>query len=138
MDAAENRADAGPPAADADVTSRILVVEDDPLTRDHVVDLLLELGYSVCSAANALEALKIIEEDPDIALVFTDIAMPGLNGIILADMLHQHRPKLKILYTTGGRGISRFDVEAGVRHGNILKKPYGIDELHNEIRRILA
>jgi CheY-like chemotaxis protein len=117
--------------------SRILVVEDDPLTRVHVMELLSELGYLACSAANSLEALKLVETDPSIALVFTDIRMPGLNGIVLADMLYQHRPKLKILYTTGGRGMSSFDTDGGILHGNILKKPYGVAELQAQIDRLL-
>ena len=76
---------------------RILVVEDDDLTRSFVVDLIQTFGYGVAAAANGLEAIRMIEEIPSITLVFTDITMPGLDGIVLADMVKQHRPKLKIL-----------------------------------------
>ncbi len=79
----------------------------------------------------------MIEEIPTITLVFTDIAMPGFDGIMLADMVKQHRPKLKILYTTGGTGVSRVKSEAGILHGNILAKPYRPDDLKREIDRIL-
>ena len=116
---------------------RILVVEDDDLTRSFVVDLIQTFGYGVAAAANGLEAIRMIEEIPSITLVFTDITRPGLDGIVLADMVKQHRPKLKILYTTGGQGVHRLKSEAGILHGNILTKPYRPDELRREIARIL-
>ncbi len=117
--------------------ARILVVEDDELTRSFVVDLIESFGYTTAAAADGMEAMKLIEDIPTIALVFTDIAMPGVDGIMLADMVKQHRPKLKILYTTGGHGVPRVKAEAGILHGNILAKPYRADELRREIERLL-
>jgi CheY-like chemotaxis protein len=116
----------------------ILVVEDDALTREFVVDLIQSFGYAVTAAAEALEAMKTIEETPSIVLVFTDMAMPGLDGIMLADMVKQHRPQVKILYTTGGTAISRMKAEAGILHGNILAKPYRPNDLRREIERLLS
>jgi len=118
-------------------TSRILVVEDDELTRSMVVEMITSFGFAVAAAANAMEAMRVIEDIPELALVFTDIGMPGVDGIMLADMIKQHRPKLKILYTTGG-GVSRVKAEAGILHGNILAKPYRRDDLQHEIERILG
>ena len=117
---------------------QILVVEDDELTREFVVDLIHSFGYSVAAAANAMEAMKTLEETPSLALVFTDVTMPGVDGIMLADMVKQHRPKLKILYTTGGHGVLRMRAEAGILHGNILAKPYRAGDLRREIERILS
>jgi CheY-like chemotaxis protein len=116
----------------------ILVVEDDDLTREFVVEFITSLGYPVTAVADGLEAMRAIKEIPAILLVFTDISMPGMDGIVLADMVKQHRPKLKILYTTGGHGISRVKAEAGILHGNILAKPYRPDDLKREIERILG
>ena len=117
--------------------ARILVVEDDELTRAFVLDLIESFGYTTAAAADGMEAMKLIEDIPTIALVFTDIAMPGVDGIMLADMVKQHRPKLKILYTTGGHGVPKVKAEAGILHGNILAKPYRADELRREIERLL-
>jgi len=117
---------------------QILVVEDDELTREFVVDLTQSFGYAVAAASDAMEAMKTLEENPSIVLVFTDVAMPGVDGIMLADMVKQHRPRLKILYTTGGHGISRMKAEAGILHGNILAKPYRPAELRREIERLLS
>ena len=116
---------------------QILVVEDDELTREFVVDLIRSFGYSVAAAGGALEAMKALEDNPSIALVFTDVTMPGVDGIILADMIKQHRPKLRILYTTGGHGVSRMKADAGILHGNILAKPYRPADLRREIEQIL-
>lgn len=120
-----------------DTDPRILVVEDDELVREFAVRLIRSLGYPVASAADGMEAMRVIEESPTIDLLFTDIVMPGVDGIILADMVKQRRPVLKILYTTGYRDIARAKSEAGILHGRILEKPYRPAELEAEIRRLL-
>lgn len=117
---------------------RILVVEDDDLTREFTSDLIQSFGYFAISAANSMEAMRLIEENASIELVFTDIRMPGVDGIILGDMVKQHRPRLKILYTTGGSVVDRVKADAGILHGNILAKPYRSDQLRAEIERILG
>ena len=121
-----------------DENARILVVEDDELVREFAVGLLRSLEYPVASAPDGMEAMRIVEEVPTIDLVFTDIVMPGVDGIVLADMIKQRRPELKILYTTGFRDIARAKSEAGILHGRILEKPYRPAELEGEIRRLLA
>lgn len=121
----------------ASENARILVVEDDELVREFAVGLLKTLGYAVASAADGMEAMRIVEEVSSIDLVFTDIVMPGVDGIILADMIKQRRPNLKILYTTGFRDIARAKSAAGILHGKILEKPYRPAELESEIQRLL-
>jgi CheY-like chemotaxis protein len=116
----------------------VLVVDDDDLLREFVVDLIGSFGYRVIAAADGLEAMRAITDLPSIALVFTDITMPGMNGLMLADMLKQHRPKLKILYTTGGSKVLRVKSEAGILHGNILEKPFRPEDLKREIELSLA
>jgi CheY-like chemotaxis protein len=115
----------------------VLVVEDDELTRAFVVDLIQSFGYRVIAAPDAMEAIRIISDEPSVRLVFTDVAMPGVDGIMLADMVKQHRPDLKNLYTTGGPGVPRVKAGAGILHGNILAKPYRGDDLRREIAKLL-
>ncbi len=117
---------------------RILVVEDDDLTRAFVIELISSLGYSAIAVADSMEAMRLIAETPSLELVFTDVRMPGVDGIMLADMVKQHRPGLNILYTTGAGRAGRVRSDAGIIHGNILLKPYRPDELAAEIRRILG
>lgn len=136
----------GPPAGmlaghlkDAtDAPPRILVVDDDDAVRAFAVDFLMSLGYPVASANGGMSAMRLVSETPSLDLVFTDIVMPGLSGIVLADMVKKRRPELKILYATGYRDIAAAEAEAGVIHGKILEKPYRPSELEIEVQHLLS
>src|SRR5690606_8868062 len=82
-------------------TETILVVEDDERVRASSVDALRELGYVVIHASDAAEALSRLERHPEVALLFTDIVMPVMNGRKLAEEAVSRRPDLKVLFTTG-------------------------------------
>ncbi|HEX2891363.1 response regulator [Vineibacter terrae] len=80
----------------------ILVVEDDDDVRTHTRGILRELGYRVLEAASGKAALRLIEQHPQIDLLFTDVGLPdGMNGRQLADAARQLRGDLKVLFTTG-------------------------------------
>ena len=80
----------------------ILVVEDDRLVRDYVLAQLHSLGYVTLEAANAAEALAIVEAGDQFDLLFTDVIMPGaMNGRQLADEMQRSRPDIKVLFTSG-------------------------------------
>ena len=78
----------------------ILVVDDEAFVRDFSVAAITELGYRVLQADGAAAALQIARENPDIALLFTDIVMPEVNGRKLADQIRAFSPDIKVLYTT--------------------------------------
>jgi PAS domain S-box-containing protein len=84
----------------------VLVVEDDADVRQHSINILRELGYAVLAAADARAALAILEQYPDIALLFTDIGLPGgMSGIQLAQVAAQRRRArgeyaVKVLFTS--------------------------------------
>lgn len=81
---------------------RLLVVEDDGLIRIELVDTLEEMGYAVVDAANADEALRVLEGNADISAVLTDIDMPGsMNGLGLANIVHKRWPPLKVVVISG-------------------------------------
>jgi PAS domain S-box-containing protein len=118
---------------------KILIVEDDALVRQYVVTQIRSLGYSALEAANATEALAIIDEDAGINLLFTDVIMPGpMNGRQLADEAARRRPALKTLFTSG------YTENAIVHHGRLdsgvllLAKPYRKSELAKMIRTALG
>ncbi|MBR0690633.1 PAS domain S-box protein [Bradyrhizobium manausense] len=118
---------------------KILIVEDDALVRQYVVTQVKSLGYAALEAANAAEALVIIDADNDIDLLFTDIIMPGnMNGRQLADEAARRRPDLKTLFTSG------YTENAIVHHGRLdsgvllLAKPYRKSELAKMLRTALA
>jgi CheY-like chemotaxis protein len=118
---------------------KILIVEDDALVRQYVVTQIKSLGYAALEAANAAEALTIIDADKGIDLLFTDIIMPGhMNGRQLADEAVRRRPDLKTLFTSG------YTENAIVHHGRLdsgvllLAKPYRKSELAKMLRTALA
>ena len=116
----------------------ILVVEDDELVRSYVTTQLAGMGYATRVAANAAEALSLVQEGAEFDLLFTDIVMPGgTNGRVLADEIRQCRPRTRVLFTSG------FTEVAAVRHGrieagvNLLNKPYRTADLALRIREAL-
>jgi len=117
----------------------ILVVEDDTMVRRYVMTQIESLGYTTLEAANASEALRIVDEAPAIDLLFTDVIMPGgMNGRQLVEEALRRRPNLKTLYTSG------YTENAIVHHGRLdsgvllLVKPYRKAELARMIRLALA
>jgi len=80
----------------------ILIVEDDALVRQYVVTQIASLGYTPLEAANATEALKIIDSGVTVDLLFTDVIIPGpMNGRQLVDEALKRHPSLKTLFTSG-------------------------------------
>jgi len=80
----------------------VLVVEDEPLLRMMAMDLVEEAGFDVVDAANADEAVKILEARSDIRIVFTDVDMPGsMNGIKLALAIRDRWPPIEIIIVSG-------------------------------------
>ena len=101
---------------------RVLVVEDEVFVRLDIVDQLMDAGYDVVEAANAAEAIALLEKDDTIKLVFTDIDMPGsMNGLKLAQAVASRWPLIHIVATSGHFQMRDGDLPAG---GQFLPKPY--------------
>ena len=116
----------------------VLIVEDDSLVRRYVVTQIQSLGYTTLEAANATDALKILDTAA-IDLLFTDVIMPGsMNGRQLVEEALRRQPSLKTLYTSG------YTENAIVHHGRLdsgvllLAKPYRKSELARMLRLALA
>jgi len=116
----------------------VLVVEDEESVRILTVDSLRELGYQVIEAGSAAAALRELDANPRIALLFTDIVMPDMNGRKLADEAVKRRPDLRVIYTTG------FTRNAVVHNGvldpgvNFLPKPFTLQQLGEKVREVLS
>ncbi len=117
------------------VQSTILVVDDDDDVRDLAMYALERDGHLVIGARNGVEALDLIDQHPEIDLLFTDVVMPGIDGIMLADMIKTHRPRIKVVYATGYHDLARS--LPGIIHGVMLDKPYRPDRLQMEINAAL-
>jgi PAS domain S-box-containing protein len=115
----------------------ILVVEDDSRVRRVTTARLRSLGYKVIEADNGAAALALLAARPDIAMIFTDIVMPGgMNGDELAEAALSTRPDLKVLFTSGYAEPAL--ARQGLGAGAWLKKPYMAAELAEKIREILS
>jgi len=110
-------------------TEPILLVEDEPSVRSAVTRLLSSLGYVVHQAANAESALQLAETLDEIALLVTDMTMPGMGGLALAEELHRKRPELKVLYMTGYLPSTARPEGGFVAEGMILQKPFATKAL---------
>ncbi|MBV8972000.1 MAG: PAS domain-containing protein, partial [Sphingomonadaceae bacterium] len=124
-------------AARSSGSELILVVEDDPAVRVVTVEALRELGYRVLEADGAVTALRLLEAHPAVALLFTDIVMPEVNGARLADAARAMRPGLKVLFTTGytkNAMVHNGVVDPGV---DLIGKPFTFEDLAAKVRDIL-
>lgn len=116
----------------------ILLVEDHDELRAYSSGILRELGYNVLTAANGMEAIATLEDHEDIALLFTDVVLPGgMNGRQIADEALQRRPGLKVLFTTGFTRNAIVHNGALDRGVELIVKPFGFDQLALKVRRIL-
>jgi two-component system cell cycle sensor histidine kinase/response regulator CckA len=117
---------------------RILLVEDNDAVRRLACDVLAERGYTVLEAASPRDALDLFRTlDEPVDLLVTDVVMPGMNGRQLADELRQHRPDLRVLYTSGYTDdtvIARGVLEQGMA---FLQKPFGAEQLERKTRDVL-
>jgi CheY-like chemotaxis protein len=124
-----------PRSADAET---ILVVEDDDDVRAYSKEVLRELGYSVLDASSATAALRMLDQHPQIDLLFTDVGLPGgMNGRQLADEARKRRPDLKILFTTGyarNAIVHEGRLDPGVQ---LVTKPFTYAAVGAKLRDIL-
>ena len=126
------------PARTSTGRETILVVEDDEDLRGFTMEMLTELGYRVLGAGDARSALKGLESEPAVDLLFTDVGLPhGVNGRQLANEVLRLRPSIRVLFTTG------YARNAIVHHGRLdpgvelLPKPYTQPDLARRVREVL-
>jgi len=115
----------------------VLVVEDEPVVRSLVVEVLTDLGYQAVEAADGPSGLRYLESKRRVDLLVTDVGLPGLNGRQLADHARALRPDLKVLFITG------YAEDAALTSGfllpgmEIITKPFATEALAAKIRAML-
>jgi signal transduction histidine kinase/PAS domain-containing protein/ActR/RegA family two-component response regulator len=116
----------------------VLVVEDEPVVRDIVVEILQDLGYLPLQATDGPSGLKVLQSRRRIDLLVTDVGLPGgINGRQLADFAREHRPELKVLFITGyaeNAAIAAGFLEPGME---MITKPFATDALGAKVRAML-
>jgi PAS domain S-box-containing protein len=127
-----------PPTAEQR-SGTILVVEDNELLLVSVATMLRDQGYRVLTATDAEAALQLLEAEPDIRLLFTDVVLPsGVNGRQLAEEARRRRPTLVVLFTTGytrNAIIHQGRLDRGVE---LITKPFTYAALLTKIQQVLA
>ncbi|MCF5042206.1 response regulator [Pseudomonas sp. PA-7-1E] len=114
-------------------TSTILVVEDDAIVRMLIVDVLEELEFTVLEAADAGEALALVQNtDKIIDLMMTDVGLPDMDGKQLANKVRELRATLPILFASGY--AENIDVPDGMQ---VIGKPFSIDQLRDKVKSML-
>jgi CheY-like chemotaxis protein len=110
---------------------KLMIVDDDPEVRVIVAEFLEDFGYQVLQADGGIQALDLLEKTPDLRMIITDIRMPDMSGVELADVATQRQSDLKIIL------ISGYFVSQQVER-RFLRKPFRMRTLEAAVRAELA
>ena len=114
----------------------VLIVEDEPLVRLGAAKFIADEGFEVIEAANADEAIRILEARKDVRIVFTDIHMPGsMDGLALAHYVRGRWPPVKIIVTSGYIKVRGGDLPVGAL---FVEKPYYPKAIAERMNELLA
>jgi two-component system, response regulator PdtaR len=109
----------------------VLIVEDEALIRMHAADMICDLGFEVIEAADADQAISLLESNPNVSVVFTDIQMPGsMDGLRLVAAIRKRWPPVALLVTSGQ--LRPKDNELP-ENAHFLPKPYMMGELKTHL-----
>jgi CheY-like chemotaxis protein len=114
----------------------VLVVEDEMLLRMRAVDMVEDAGYTSVEAADADEAVAILESRSDIALMLTDVQMPGsMDGLKLAHAVRERWPPIKIILVSGQLRLENSDIPAD---SSFFGKPLAATEMIAELQSMIG
>src|ERR1700726_112332 len=137
-DVAASQASAAKAAEHAATGETVLVVEDEPVVRGVILEMLGEQGYRTLEAVDGPSGLRILRANGRIDLLVTDVGLPGMNGRQLADQARETRPGLKVLFITGyaeSVAISDGFLQPGME---MITKPFDLDNLSRRIRAMVS
>jgi CheY-like chemotaxis protein len=112
----------------------VLVVEDEPLVRMLAVDYLERAGFAVLEADCGSDALKTLADHHEVDVLFSDVNMPGMDGMELARRVHETAPGIRVILTSG-RDVPSKSIPG---HGAFLPKPYFESEVTRLVHAALA
>jgi CheY-like chemotaxis protein len=112
-------------------SAKLMIVDDDPEVRVIVAEFLQDFGYQVIEASGGAEALDLLAQVPDLRMIITDIRMPDMSGIELAELATQRQRGLKIIL------ISGYYVSQQVER-RFLRKPFRMRDLEDAVRAELG
>jgi CheY-like chemotaxis protein len=116
----------------------VLVIDDEPMVRMLIVEVLEDSGYVAIEAEDGPSGLEILRSDARIDLLITDVGLPGgMNGRQVADAARVARPDLKVLFVTGyaeNAAIGNGFLDAGMR---VITKPFSMAVLGAKVREMI-
>lgn len=122
------------PLARKQVNGRVLIVDDEPLLRGLLGEMLKISGMDVLEAGSGREAIELYARYPEIDAVVLDVVMPGMSGVETYEALRRQNPNVKVMFASGGE---REDIPAG-KNIAFVQKPYQMAEVSGELQRLLA
>ncbi|TFV92001.1 response regulator [Oxalobacteraceae bacterium OM1] len=139
MNADSTKADSSP-ASDLDgaadrSSEKALVVDDQPDVLEVTSEIFRTFGYEVVAVSNGPDALEALRQHPDIDIVFSDVVMPGMDGITLGREIRRLHPGIKIVLASGYAAPALAGKDDALREFTFLRKPYPIPELLKALRR---
>jgi CheY-like chemotaxis protein len=126
-------------APQAEAGETVLIVDDEPMVRMLVTEVLQDLGYAAAEAQDGVSGLAVLRSDARIDLLVTDVGLPGgMNGRQLADAARQLRPGLKVLFITGYAETAVAATGRLEPDMHVLTKPFVMEALASRIKAIIA
>jgi PAS domain S-box-containing protein len=135
--ATDESEDAGPVALPEADGETVLVIEDEPVVRGLIVEVVADLGFTALEATDGPGGLELLQSRKRIDLLITDVGLPGLNGRQVADAARLLRPGLKVIFMTGyaeNAASAQGFLEPGMM---MITKPFAMDALAAKIRAII-
>jgi len=115
---------------------KVLLVDDQPDVLETAITLFSHLGYEVLSADSGAQALDTLRLNPDIAILFSDVVMPGMNGVDLGKMARQEFPHLKIMLASGYVQTTLRDQLPDIGSFELVTKPYRLSDLIRTLKAL--
>lgn len=117
--------------------AHILLAEDDTAMCAFLTNALERAGYTVTVKHNGLDALSALESDAAYNLLLTDIVMPGMDGIELAQKATKLRPAIKIMFITGFGAMTAGRHNPAIEDASLLAKPFHLNDLVAQVGQLL-
>lgn len=111
----------------------MLVVDDQPDVLATTIELFKLMGYDVLSASNGADAIRILQNSPDIQVLFSDVVMPGMSGIKLAHEARRLIPGINVILASGFQGEAM--AEADMSDFHFLVKPFRMVDVARLLRK---
>jgi CheY-like chemotaxis protein len=115
----------------------VLVVDDEPMVRDLLTEVLRLQGCNVLAVASAAEALRVAASTATIHLLITDLMMPEVDGLELTRRFRAMRPNIPVLMVSGSLPLLHARSEPDLERFDFLAKPFQLNELLQKVRELL-